>query len=67
MRVLIKPRSAARLAVLSTLVVALAPATAHATTTPGRHAPAYDLCDGHKWSLFGCRPGPGRHGSPSVG
>jgi hypothetical protein len=67
MNVLINLRSGARLAaVCCSLVVALAPITVVASMAstvvpsaggvPGRHAPAYDLCDGHKWSLFGCRP-----------
>ncbi|WP_370369571.1 hypothetical protein [Catenulispora sp. GP43] len=56
MRVLIKPRSVARLAVAATVVLSLAPAAAAAT------APKYDLCDGHKWSLFGCRHSPAHFG-----
>jgi hypothetical protein len=62
MNVLINARSGARLAAACSVLVALAPVTAAALSTPsaggapGRHAPSYDLCDGHKWSLFGCRP-----------
>jgi hypothetical protein len=65
MKTLINLRGGARLAAVCSLVVALAPVTAAASSAvpsasaggvPGRHAPAYDLCDGHKWSLFGCRP-----------
>ena len=61
MNALISLRSGAHLAAACSVVVALAPVTAAALTVasaaaaPGRHAPKYDLCDGHKWSLFGCR------------
>jgi hypothetical protein len=50
----VAPRRIARLAAAYVVVTAsLAPVTAAAST--------HDLCDGHKWSLFGCRPGPGHH------
>lgn len=58
METLINPRSVARLAAASAVILSLAPATAAATTAHAPHAPhapRYDLCDGHKWSLFGCR------------
>ena len=50
---LINPRTVARLAAVCLAVAALAPVTAAAST--------HDLCDGHKWSLFGCRHGVGHH------
>ncbi|MEY9905013.1 hypothetical protein ABIA35_001229 [Catenulispora sp. MAP12-49] len=59
MEALINPRSVARLAAAVAVVLSFAPATAVAATA---HIPKYDLCDGHKWSLFGCRPDPGHHG-----
>jgi hypothetical protein len=55
METLINFRSAARLAAASAIVLSLAPVTAAATTAPAAHPPRYDLCDGHRWSLFGCR------------
>ncbi|ACU73413.1 hypothetical protein Caci_4551 [Catenulispora acidiphila DSM 44928] len=61
MRALINPRSAARLAAASVVALSLAPVSAAASAasaTPSRRAPVYDLCDGHKWSLFGCRNDP---------
>ncbi|WP_194910428.1 hypothetical protein [Catenulispora rubra] len=54
MKSLISPRSVARLLAAATVVAAsLAPITAAAST--------HDLCDGHKWSLFGCRHDLGQH------
>lgn len=73
MNALSNPRNAARLAAACSVVVALAPVTAAALTTPsagaapGRHAPKYDLCDGHKWSLFGCRPDHHQIQQPDAG
>jgi hypothetical protein len=64
MKVLISPRSAARLAATATAALSLAPVTAAAAThtaRPHAHTKAVrsdGLCDGHKWSLFGCRPDP---------
>jgi hypothetical protein len=77
MRVLINPRSAAHLAAASAVAVAvsLAPVTVAALTASTALPAAQDrhvltasgglaadgLCDGHHWSLFGCRRDPGHH------
>ena len=54
LKALINLRSIARLVTAATIVAAsLAPITAAAST--------HELCDGHKWSLFGCRHDAGRH------
>ncbi|WP_370383388.1 hypothetical protein [Catenulispora sp. GAS73] len=53
MKSLINPRTIARLAAACVAITALAPVTAAAST--------HDLCDGHKWSLFGCRHDLGQH------
>ncbi|WP_370351475.1 hypothetical protein [Catenulispora sp. EB89] len=53
MKSLVSPRTLARLAAACVVAASLAPATAAAST--------HDLCDGHKWSLFGCRHDLGHH------
>ena len=72
MKVLLSPRSTARLAAASAacaVALTLAPVTASAATahTHARHTLAADgLCDGHKWSLFGCRPDHHRPEQPDA-
>jgi hypothetical protein len=75
MKALINPGRDARLVAVSTVLLsavllALAPGTAAAASAapsavPDRHkhrATRHDeLCDGHKWSLFGCRTDERRH------
>ena len=77
MKVLIRPRRAARLAFNCAIVVSLAPLTALSAaaaiaapaspTAAVRHALPAELCDGHKWSLFGCRPDHHRVQQQDVG
>jgi len=70
---LINLHSGARLAAACSVVVVLAPVTAATSTTPstsaapGRHGPEHDLCDGHKWPLFGCRPDHHQTRQPDAG